>query len=426
MRRIKQVIFLICFLTAPGLTYSQSLDSLTSLAVKVSPRLKMLQAKTEAAANRIEQNSNLPDPTLTLGLANLPVNSFSFTQEPMTGKIIGLSQGIPFPGKLGAAADAASKDVEIVKQEYDDAKNEIIKNVSQSYYELYYIRKAISIKEESKKLLDDIADVVRTKYEVSTASQQNILKVELELTNISDNIEDLKGKEASAAAELNSLLLLPPENVIATREIPDITYRKYTVEELDSLAVQNRAYLKGFRIAQEKASLQENLANYERYPNFNLSVQYSQRDEIAKTNTPLTDFFSVMVGISLPLNYGGKVTAKIQETESMQEMYAQQYSLALQVLAGSFGSSIAKLNSLEERIRLIKEAEYPQAQQTFNSALSSYQTGQIDFINVIDSQNKLYQVETSLYRFETDYLKEIAGLEFLTGSDLTKNLEQEN
>ncbi len=416
MKSVKQIIFLLCFLTVPGFIYSQSLDSLTSLAVKVSPKLKMLQAKSEAAANRIEQNSNLPDPTLTLGLANLPVNSFSFTQEPMTGKIIGLSQGIPFPGKLGTAADAASMDVDIVKQEYEDAKNEIIKNVSQSYYELSYVRKAISIEQESRKLLEDISKVVRTKYEVSTASQQNLLKVELELTNISDKLEDLKSKEASITADLNALLFLPSDNIITTQEIPEITFRKYTVEGLDSLAVQNRAYLKGFRLAQEKSLIQENLAKYDRYPNFNLSVQYSQRDEIAKTSTPLTDFFSVMVGISLPLNYGGKVTAKIQEAESMQEVYAQQYALSRQVLTQNFGSSVAKLNSIEQRIILIKEAEYPQAQQTFNSALSSYQTGQIDFINVIDSQSKLYQVETSLYRLETDYLKEIAGLEFLTGT----------
>ncbi len=423
MKSVKQILFLLYLISIPVFLYGQSLDSLTSIAVNVSPKLKMLQAKAEAAANRIEQNSNLPDPTLTLGVANLPVNTFSLTQEPMTGKIVGLSQGIPFPGKLGTAADVASKDVEIVKQEYYDAKNDIIKNVRQSYYELAYTRKAIAIEKESKKLLNDISNVVRTRYEVSAASQQNLLKVQLELTNISDKIEDLKSKEASITADLNALLLLPSDNVITTGEINGIEFQKYTTEELDSLAVENRAYLKGFRLAQEKAALQENLAKYDRYPNFNLSVQYSQRDEIAKTNTPLTDFFSVMVGISLPLNYGGKTTARVQEAESMQEMYAQQYALARQVLTQNFGSSIAKLNSIKERIKLINEAEYPQAQQTFNSALSSYQTGQIDFINVIDSQNKLYQVETSLYRLETDYLKEIAGLEFLTGTDLKQNLE---
>ena len=341
----------------------------------------------------------------------------------MTGKVIGLSQGIPFPGKLGAVADVSAKDVDIIKQEITDAKNKIVKDVDESYYELCYVRKTISIEKESQKLLDNISDVVRTKYEVSTASQQNLLKVQLELTAISDKLEDLKSKEASLNAELNAYLLQPFDRQIITVDIPDATFHKFTVDELDSLAVRNRPYLKGFQIARQKAALQENLAKYDRYPNFNLSVQYAQRDEIAQTNTPLTDFFSVMIGITLPLNYGGKVTSKVEEAESMQKMYEEQYALAQQVLANNFGSAVAKLNSLKERITLLKEAELPQAQQTFNSALSSYQVGQIDFINVIDSQNKLYQVETDLFRLKTDYLKEIAGLEFLTGVKLSKSLE---
>ncbi len=423
MERSKKIILLICLLSAPAILYGQSLDSLISRAVEVSPRLRMLQAKSDAASSRIEQNSNLPDPTLTLGLANLPVNSFSFTQEPMTGKVIGLSQGIPFPGRLSTIAETAGKDVDIIQQEIADAKNEIIKEVKQSYLELSYTRKAISIVRESKKLLTDISNVVKTRYEVAAASQQNLLKVELELTNISDKIEDLQGKEASLETALNALLIRPPGNKIETEEIPELIFKKYSSEQLDSLAVGNRPFLKGFQLAREKASLQENLAKYDAYPNFNLSVQYSQRDELAKTNTPLTDFFSVMVGITLPLNYGGKVTAKVEEAESMQQMYEQQYSLARQVLIQSFGSSVSKLNSLEARINLIKEAEFPQARHTFNSALASYQVGQIDFINVIDAQNKLYQVETSLYRLKTDYLKELAGLEFLTGTKLNQSLK---
>jgi outer membrane protein, heavy metal efflux system len=425
MRRVKNIIFLTCLLLAPEFISGQSLDSLISRAIWVSPELKMLHAKSDAAENRIAQNSNLPDPTLTLGLANLPVNTFSFTQEPMTGKVIGLSQSIPFPGKLGAVADVAGKDVDIIQQEIADAKNKIIKDVKQDYFELSYIRKAISIENESQKLLDEISKVVKTKYEVSTASQQNLFKVELERTNIADKIEELKSSETSVEASLNALLLLPGENKIVTGELPVLSFNRYTVRELDSLAVQNRAFLKGFKLAEEKAALQQNLAEYDRYPNFNLAVQYAQRDEITKTNTPLTDFFTVMVGISLPLNYGGKVTAKVREAESLQQMYRQQYALAQQVLAQNFGSSTAKLSSLEERIKLINEAEFPQAQQTFNSALSGYQVGQIDFINVIDSQTKLYSVETKLYRLKTDYLKEIASLEFLTGAKLFRSMNEE-
>ena len=125
-----------------------------------------------------------------------------------------------------------------------------------------------------------------------------------------------------------------------------------------------------------------------------------------------------MIGISLPLNYGGKVSSKVEETEAMQDMYQEQYNLSLQMLNSNFGTAISKLNSLQDRIKLVEQIQLSQAQQTYSAALSSYQVGQIDFINVIDSQNKLYQVETNLYRLKTDYLKEIEELKFLTGTGL--------
>ena len=56
----------------------QELDLLVEEAIRLSPKLKMLEAKRLAAGNRIDQKSNLPDPVLTLGIMNLPTNTFSF------------------------------------------------------------------------------------------------------------------------------------------------------------------------------------------------------------------------------------------------------------------------------------------------------------------------------------------------------------
>jgi cobalt-zinc-cadmium efflux system outer membrane protein len=393
-----------------------SLDSLVNLALKVSPKLKMLNYKYEAAKNGIEVNSNLPDPMLTLGLANLPTNTFSLTQEPMTGKIIGLSQAVPFPGKLKAVANVASKDADIVQQEIDDARNEIVKNVSQNYYELIYVRKAIDVANENLKLLNEISKVVRTNYSVAKASQQNLFKVELEITNLNDKIDELKNKESSVLAMINAQLLRDQSVPVVTSDLPSFNYYEFNQQQLDSLAVHNRPFLTGLKLARQKAELRESLAKYDFYPNFNFSIQYSQRDRIAATNTPLADFASFMVGISLPLNYGGKASSKVEESEAMQNMYDEQYNLSLQMLNSNFGTSISKLNSLRERVKLIEDAQLPQAQKTFSSTLSSYQVGQVDFINVIDAQSKLYQVETNLYRLKTDYLKEVEELKFLTGS----------
>jgi len=417
--RIQKILLILSFINFITVSiWSQTtLDSLVNTAIGVSPKLKMLEAKYNASESRIEINSNLPDPMLTLGLANLPTNSFSFTQEPMTGKIVGLSQAFPFPGKLGSVADVAKKDAEIIASEIADAKNEIKKIISQNYWELVFVRKAIDVADQSKRLLKDISEVVRANYAVSKASQQNLLKVELERTNITDKIEELKSKENSITAMINAQLLRDAKFYIQTNDLPSLDYMILTESKLDSLAKSYRPFLEGIQTAKQKAVLMEDLARYDYYPNFNLALQYSQRDKISSTNMPLNDFFSVMVGITLPLNYGGKVASKVEEAVAMQNMYEEQYQYSLQMLNSSFGSSLAKINSLQERIKLIEEALLPQAQQNYAASLSSYQVSQIDFINVIDAQNKLYQVETNLYRLKSEYLKEINELEFLTGTE---------
>ena len=91
----------------------------------------------------------------------------------------------------------------------------------------------------------------------------------------------------------------------------------------------------------------------------------------------------------------------------------------MQKLNTNFSSSVAKLNTIKDRVKLINEGLLPQAKQNLTTALASYQVGEVDFINVIDAQSKLYQIETNLYRLETDYVKEVADLEFLTGVNLS-------
>ena len=250
-QKILLTIFIINFITI-SLWSQSTLDSLVSTAIQVSPRLKMLRAKYDASESRIDVNSNLPDPMLTLGLMNLPTNSFSFTQEPMTGKIVGLSQAFPFPGKLGAVANVAEKDAEIVTREISDAENEIKKNVSQNYWELVFVRKAIEVANESKRLLKDIAEVVRANYSVSNASQQNLLKVELEITNVTDRIEELKSKEKSITAMINAQLLRNTQYNINTNDLPKIEYLKTSEDKLDSLAKSFRPFLDGIQLANKK------------------------------------------------------------------------------------------------------------------------------------------------------------------------------
>lgn len=421
MRNKYLYVTIILFLVISNIQYAQTkdLNKLISTAIKVSPKLKMLYAKKEAAVNKIPQVSNLPDPMLTLGLRNMPTSSFSFSEDPMSQKTIGLQQTFPFPGKLSAKEDVAAIDTTIINQEIKDAENEIRKLVSKAYYNLNYYRRAIFYSKESRKLLFDIKDVVGVKYSVSSATQQNLIKVQLEITKIDDKIESLKSRERSSLSKLNALLLQSTDKNIKTVLIDSIETIDLTVNQLEKLAKTNRPYLKGIQLLKEKDKLKQVSAEKEFYPNISLGLQYSFRNQVTATSRYLNNFFSVVVGFSLPINYGGKKTAKVEEAISLQNLQSEKYNSSLQFLESRFGSSIAELKSIEERINLFKDGLLPQAQQNLKSALASYQVNEVDFINVIDAQNQLYEIETNLYRLKTSYLKQIADLEFLTGANLS-------
>jgi len=69
---------------------------------------------------------------------------------------------------------------------------------------------------------------------------------------------------------------------------------------------------------------------------------------------------------------------------------------------------------------LIEQGSLIQANENLKTTLISYQVGQVDFLNVIDAQNSLLKIENDLNRLKTDYLNEIAELEFLTGTEFFK------
>ncbi len=424
--KIKVILILFIFFTSISLKAQNVDSSLTEYinsAIKISPKLGLLKTKKLISASKIEQVSNLPDPILSLGITNLPVNSFSFSQEPMTAKIIGLSQAVPFPGKLSQAAKVNQIDIDINQQEIDDALNEIANDLRKAYYDLILSRESIRISLKSKNLLEHIADIVRAMYSVSKASQQNLIQVEVALTKIQEKIEELKGKENSSLAIINSYLLREPFANIQTDSIHEIKYDSLNFNQIKSNALENRPFLKGISLAKEKSILMEELSKYDKYPNFNFSIQYSQRDELANSSMPQNDFLSFIVGISLPLNYGGKTSAKIEEARLSQKMYENQYQTSIQLIDQYIGTSISKINELQKREKLIKQGLLPQAEQSLKSALINYQVGDSDFINVLDSQNKLYEIEITLYSIRINYLKELSQIEFLTGTNVSQKLK---
>ncbi|MBE0649456.1 MAG: TolC family protein [Bacteroidales bacterium] len=395
-----------------------SLRSLIEQAEKMNPNLSMLQTKLEAAMENIQVGTHLPDPVATLGFIGVPTNTFSLNQEAMTGKVLGVTQPLPFPGSLKAKAAVKSMDTLIIRQQIEDVTNQIREQVSELYYSLQENRKDVQLTRESLDLLKQISLVAKRKFEVGTASLQNVIEVEVQKTHLQDKIEALNGEEMALQAQLNGLLLQSDSIYIPTEKILPISGQNFQTEELLNMAEKNRPVLKEIKLNETKAGLMEKEARYAFYPNFKVGVQYTQRTFNDATGMNYPDLLGVLVGVTIPINYGGNKTAQVNSARYQQDAYKQQYQFSLQVLQQHFGAINAQLKSLKNREKLLSSTLLPQAIQSYQAALADYQVNKIDFVNVMKAEDQILKIKTELANIRTSYSKNLSKLEFLSGTQL--------
>src|SRR3546814_2348645 len=85
-----------------------SLPEALRIAVDGNPGLAEMRERALAAAQVPSQAGTLPDPKLNFNALNLPVDTFSRSQEAMTQMQFGVSQSFPFPGTLRLRREAAN------------------------------------------------------------------------------------------------------------------------------------------------------------------------------------------------------------------------------------------------------------------------------------------------------------------------------
>ncbi len=402
-----------------GQTKYATLESMIERAIEVSPRIKQTEIQKEIAKTEIEIGTNLPDPVLTVGLANMPVNSFSFKQEPMTGKIIGLSQAFPFPGKLSATAEAKAIDTLLTEEKIENLKNAVASEVTSLYYEIYLTRKKIELTQKRKELLAKISNVVERKYTVGKASLQNLEQTKVEITKLDDAIISLRKLEEGLTSKLRVLLQLSNnEKIIISNSLPQEP-TPINLEDAIKLA-ENSPVLRETNLGVKKYALLQEAKEYLNYPNFKVALQYSQRDYSQATGANWVDFFSVIFGVTIPLNYGGKNSSEIEKTKLLQKLYGEKYNSEYEKIKKQAAEFVAKLNSYAERAELLSSQLIPQTEKTLAASKADYENGKIDFANVMTAENQALKAETEFYEVQANYFKTLGQLKYLIG-EFTRN-----
>ena len=215
-----QIIFKCIFLTYALLASSiaagadqtiLTLQGATELALTGNPGLSEIKARAEAMTAIPAQAGSLPDPTVNFDMLNVPTRSFDLHKEDMTMMGVGISQAIPFPGKLALREKIAEHEALAAADSVDEARLRLVREVKQSWWRLFYYDRALNLLDEAEHFFQQLIDIAQAKYKVGKGTQQDVLLAQLELSKLKDEKLNLNSMRNSQNARFNALLDRVPE-----------------------------------------------------------------------------------------------------------------------------------------------------------------------------------------------------------------------
>lgn len=436
---------LVALLLAAGPVSALSAQDATLAAMllradSANPEILAARATAEAAAARVPQAGAIPDPVLGLGVMNFPVTDPSFSREMMTMTTIQLGAQLPLFGKLGLREDVARHQAEAAQWEIERVRQKVRADVKASYYEIYFVDRALDVTRRNEALVADFAGLTSARYGVGTGAQTDVLKAQVERTRLDDQIVVLRERRASAAARLNALLAgstavsVPaaqlPEAVRAAALAPGTGEIVFTsaaldaqgrttrpapgipdVAELQRLALAYNPMIQAHvrRVAAQEGAV--SLAGKAKLPDVHISVAYSRRADFG-------DFMNLMVSVPIPIFAGRKQDQGVLEQSAVLSQHRAMHAAMVNEINAEIASLAAGLARARDQLVLLNDGILPQARTGLSSATAAYQVGRVDFLTLLDAQVTLYRNELDYHRLLADFAGDLAALERAVGKEV--------
>jgi outer membrane protein TolC len=383
-------------------------------ALSQNPDIEAARKRVDAAAYRVPQAASLRDPTFGVAVFPEPVQTAAGQQE------VGLTanQHLPWFGKLGTRAAAAEADTDVARAQLAATELEVIEQVKRAYYELYFIQRAIRITEDNRNLLLDFVRIAASKYRTGRASQQDVLRAEVEVFNIDNQLIRLRQQLDSSQAKLARLLHVSPDTPVRALAQAPQEQIPQDLQRLYEQAIAGRPELHAQLAAVRRDRRNVDLARLEYYPDLTAGVTWIGTS-VAGLSPVANGADAVLLGFSVNVPiYRQRLDAGVREAESRMVSTTRQYDSLRDRTAEAVKDLYVQATSQYDLVKLFGDDIIPKSQQTLEVSQGAYQVGTVDFLQLIDNWQQLLRFQIAYHRLESQLQQTLATLERVVGGQL--------
>jgi len=393
-----------------------SLTSATLLNAVLSHNadLPAARAQWQATKNRITQAKSLDDPKISYHFApqSVNVNGLDFGQK------ISLSQRLPWPGKLDLQGEIARAKADGALASIEELRLKLTEAAKHAYAEWYFIHAAIRINSLNKTLLQEFHHIAEIKYSAGRASQQDVLRAEIEQVSLQHRSVVLERQRRDLLANINALLQRLPDQFVPPPASLNTLPPLPSMQQLRERLLKQHPELRILTLQIQANRHKEKLTKLNDYPDINLNAGYNslwKQDEKR---------FTIGLSINLPLS--NKRDAKKAEIRALQQQLKARQRSKKSHLMADLQQVFEKVRESEHLLKLYKNRLLPLLETNLKTTQFDYEAGNGNFLDLIRAEKELIKTQLQRERTLSDYHRHRTTLERLVGSSLRVKARSHN
>ena len=393
------------FFTA-SVVKAQELQYFILEAENNNPEIKAFNLRYSIAEEKVNEVNWVPNTEFSVGY---------FVSEPETRTgpqraRFSARQMLPWFGTITARENYATAMANAEYIEIVIAKRKLSLSVSQSYYGLYEIKAQQRVLSKNVLLLKTYEKIALKSLEVGKASAVDVLRLQIRQNELQQQKDVLDEAYLAAQISFNKLLhregataLIIPNELFLPNE--DVLPLKRVLTLNPELLLYDKHY--------ESVAKEELLNKNELNPMIGFGLDYipvSERTDM-NFNDNGKDVFMPMMTVSIPL-FNNKFKSITKQNELRQLEINSQKESRLNILESAFAKAISRRNQAKIQ-SYTQEKNLKQAQDAEKILIKNYQTGTINFNDILDIQELQLKFQMNQISAVTTYYTQTAIINYL-------------
>ena len=378
----------ICFFLSYGHAYAQplTLDTALKLAEQYAPTLRANSAQIEGAENMVSASGILPNPKLFVGLDNYPVSgdaAWSFTQEGMTMKKIGIMQDFPNRAKRLAEIELAKAELGSANAQTEILRIELRQKVASVWLKRFYLERKLALYDDLLSENGLLFQITQTQVTSGRTMVTNAISPKLDKTVLLDQKDDLLRDLNKAKLELHRLISADSSRTTEIESLPS----QEPVINFDTSRLYHHLHqlpeLKAFQAERQTAEAKLKQAQALQKSDWSIEFAYQHRAP------EFGDMIGVQLTTELPVFSKKRSSSLVQAILAEQNRITADQEIKYREHLTMLDEGLSDLKALDQQIQRTVQSTLPLTKQKVNLQLASYQAGKANLSDVIETRQAL-------------------------------------